>query len=97
MGTGSDIAIESAAVTLLGGDLGGIVRALNLSRATMRNIRQNLFFSLLSTMRPECRSQQDSLSRTRPVPVTHVRGSRDGGQLGLGPSPNALRLRIIQI
>ncbi len=45
MGTGSDIAIESASVTLLGGDLGGIVRALNLSRATMRNIRQNLFFA----------------------------------------------------
>ena len=45
MGTGSDIAIESAAVTLLGGDLGGIVRALNLSHATMRNIRQNLFFA----------------------------------------------------
>ena len=47
MGTGSDIAIESAAVTLLGGDLGGIVRALNLSRATMRNIRQNLFFAFV--------------------------------------------------
>jgi Cu+-exporting ATPase len=47
MGTGSDIAIESAAVTLLGGDLGGIVRALNLSHATMRNIRQNLFFAFV--------------------------------------------------
>ena len=47
MGTGTDIAIESASVTLLGGDLGGIVRALNLSRATMRNIRQNLFFAFV--------------------------------------------------
>jgi Cu+-exporting ATPase len=47
MGTGTDVAMESAAVTLLKGDLGGIVRARNLSRATMRNIRQNLFFSFV--------------------------------------------------
>lgn len=45
MGTGTDIAMESAAVTLVKGDLGGIVRARRLSRAVMRNIRQNLFFS----------------------------------------------------
>jgi Cu+-exporting ATPase len=45
MGTGTDVAIESAGVTLLKGDLGGIVRARNISRATMRNIRQNLFFA----------------------------------------------------
>jgi len=45
MGTGTDIAIESASVTLLKGDLGGIVRALHLSKATMNNIRQNLFFA----------------------------------------------------
>jgi len=45
MGTGTDIAIESAAVTLIKGDLGGIVKARKLSRATMRNIRQNLFFA----------------------------------------------------
>jgi Cu+-exporting ATPase len=45
MGTGTDIAIESAGVTLLGGDLMGIVRARRLSQATMRNIRQNLFFA----------------------------------------------------
>ena len=47
MGTGSDVAIESAGVTLLKGDLTGIVRARRLSRATMRNIRQNLFFAFL--------------------------------------------------
>ena len=47
MGTGTDIAIESAGVTLLGGDLGGIVRARNLSKITMRNIRQNLFFAFV--------------------------------------------------
>ena len=47
MGTGTDIAIESAAITLVKGDLRGIVRARSLSRATMRNIRQNLFFAFV--------------------------------------------------
>jgi len=47
MGTGTDVAIESAGVTLLKGDLTGIVRARRLSQATMRNIRQNLFFAFL--------------------------------------------------
>jgi Cu+-exporting ATPase len=47
MGTGTDIAMESAGVTLLKGDLLGIVRARRLSRATMRNIRQNLFFAFI--------------------------------------------------
>jgi Cu+-exporting ATPase len=45
MGTGTDIAMESAGVTLVRGDLRGIVRARRLSRAVMRNIRQNLFFA----------------------------------------------------
>ncbi len=45
MGTGTDIAIESAGVTLVKGDLAGIARARKISRATMRNIRQNLFFA----------------------------------------------------
>ena len=45
MGTGTDIAMESAQVTLVKGDLRGIVRARQLSRATVRNIRQNLFFA----------------------------------------------------
>jgi P-type Cu+ transporter len=47
MGTGTDVAIESAGVTLLTGDLTGIVRARRLSAATMRNIRQNLFFAFI--------------------------------------------------
>src|SRR5690606_24245785 len=47
MGTGTDVAAESAAVPLVRGDPGGIVRARRLSRATMRNIRQNLFFSFV--------------------------------------------------
>jgi len=47
MGTGADVAVESAAVTLVKGDLQGIVRARRLSRATMSNIRQNLFFAFV--------------------------------------------------
>jgi Cu+-exporting ATPase len=45
MGTGADVAMESAGITLLGGDLLGIVRARKLARATLRNIKQNLFFA----------------------------------------------------
>ncbi len=47
MGTGADVAMESAGITLVKGDLAGIVRARLLARATMRNIRQNLFFAFL--------------------------------------------------
>ena len=47
MGTGTDVAMESAGVTLVKGDLSGIIRALKLSRATMTNIRQNLFFAFI--------------------------------------------------
>lgn len=50
MGTGSDVALQSAGVTLLRGDLKGILRALRLSRATLANIRQNLFFAFLYNM-----------------------------------------------
>jgi len=47
MGTGADVAVESAGITLVKGDLNGIVRARKLARATIRNIRQNLFFAFL--------------------------------------------------
>jgi len=47
MGTGTDVAIQSAAITLIKGDLIGLVRACTLSRATMKNIRQNLFFAFI--------------------------------------------------
>jgi Cu+-exporting ATPase len=47
MGTGTDVALESAGVTLLGGDLGGLLRARRISRATITNIKQNLFFAFV--------------------------------------------------
>jgi Cu+-exporting ATPase len=47
MGTGADVAIQSAGITLVKGDLSGIVRARKLSRATMRNIRENLFLAFV--------------------------------------------------
>ncbi len=47
MGTGTDVAMESAGVTLVKGDLSGIVRAIALSRATLRNIKQNLLFAFI--------------------------------------------------
>ena len=47
MGTGTDVAMESAGITLVKGDLNGIVQAIHLSRAVMRNIRQNLFFAFI--------------------------------------------------
>jgi P-type Cu+ transporter len=47
MGTGTDVALESAGITLVKGDLRGIARAIHLSQATMKNIRQNLFFAFL--------------------------------------------------
>ena len=50
MGTGTEVAMQSAGVTLVKGDLAGIVRARRLSRATMRNIRQNLFFAFIYNM-----------------------------------------------
>ena len=47
MGTGTDVAIQSAGITLVQGDLRGIAKAVRLSRATMRNIRQNLVFAFV--------------------------------------------------
>ena len=75
MGTGTDVAMESAGITLLKGDLMGIVRARTLSHATMRNIRQNLFLASPTTWpasrsRPACstRSSACCCRRSSPLP-----------------------------
>ena len=58
MGTGTDVAMHSAGVTLVKGDLRGIVQAIALSRATMRNIRQNLWFAFLYNWLGSSRSRR---------------------------------------
>ena len=84
MGTGTDVAMESAAVTLVKGDLGGIVRARRLSRAVMRNIRQNLFFSFVFNAAgvPIAAGVLYPVVR-HPAVADHRRGG-DGVQLGRG-------------
>jgi len=77
MGTGADVAIQSAGITLVKGDLRGIVRARRLSRATMRNIRR-IFFSLSSTTRWAFRSLRGVLFPwTGLLPQPDDRGRRD--------------------
>ena len=74
MGTGTDVAMESAGVTLVKGDLRGIVRARRLSQATMRNIRQNLFFAFIYNVagRADC--------GRNPVPVVRTSAQSDDCQ-----------------
>ena len=89
MSTGTDIAIESAGVTLLHGDLDGIVKIVTLSRATMRNIRQNLFFAfrLQYAWHPDCRRRLVSGFWSPPQP--DHRGSGDEFQFRLGDRQRA--------
>ena len=70
MGAGTNVAIEAAGVTLVKGDLRGIVRAVRLSRAVMRNIRQNLSWPSC-TMCWLCRSRQDPVSLLRYLAQSH--------------------------
>ena len=82
MGTGSDVAIESAGITLLKGDLTGIVKARALSQAVMRNIRQNLFFAFIYNAARRAGRRRRALSRLRSAAVANHRRRGDGAVLG---------------
>ena len=84
MGTGTDVAMESAGVTLVKGDLRGIIRARRLSRATMKNIRQNLFFAFIYNMLgvPVAAGHSVSIHGTPAEPDDRKR--RHDVQLGFG-------------
>ena len=83
MGTGSDVAIESAPVTLVKGDLRGIARALLLSRATMRNIRQNLVVRVRLQRARRADRRGRALSRARSAAVARAREPRDEPVVGI--------------
>ena len=84
MGTGTDVAMESAGVTLVKGDLRGILRTRRLSRATMRNIRQNLAFAFLYNCPRRADRRGRALPLLRDPPQPDDRQCRDDLQLGLG-------------
>ena len=82
MGTGTDVAMESAGVTLLKGDLTGIVRARRLSQATMRNIRQNLFFAFIYNAARRADRGRRALPVLRHPAVADHRGGGHGAVVG---------------
>ena len=84
MGTGTDVAMESAGVTLVKGDLRGIVRARRLSRATMANIKQNLFFAFIYNALGRADRGRRALSLLRHAAEPDDRGGGDELQLGVG-------------
>jgi P-type Cu+ transporter len=96
MGTGTDVAMESAGIVLLKGDLGGIVRARALSRATMRNIRQNLFFAFVYN------AAGVPIAAGALYPLFGILSSPQIGALAMSLSSfsvisNALRLRLVRL
>ncbi len=82
MGTGTDVAMESAGVTLLKGDLSGIVRARRLSQATMRNIRAEPVLRLRLQRRGRAAGRRRALSGVRPAAVADHRRGGDGAVVG---------------
>ena len=89
MGTGTDVAMESAGVTLVKGDLRGIVKARRLSRATMRNIRQNLFFAFVYNALGIPDRGRRALSVLRHASEPGDRQRRHDVQLGVGDQQRA--------
>ena len=83
MGTGTDVAMESGSVTLVKGDLRGIVRALRLSRKTMRNIQQNLFFAFVYKRRGRADRRRGALPVLRAAAFPRHRCGSDEFQLGV--------------
>jgi Cu+-exporting ATPase len=96
MGTGSDVAMESAGVTFVKGDLRGIVKARVLSQATMRNIKQNLFFAFVynSVGVPVAAGILDSLFGILLSPILAASAMSFSSVSVVG---NALRLRFVQM
>ncbi len=86
MGSGTEVAIESAGITLLSGDLMGLTKAIQLSRATMRNIRQNLFFAFVynSLGIPLAAGALCPAAARQGVAQSDARRGRDEPQFGLG-------------
>ena len=84
MGTGTEVAIQSAGITLVKGDLAGIARARTLSRATMRNIRQNLVFAFVYNVDRHPGRGGRALSGVRHAAQPDDRGAGDVAEFGLG-------------
>ncbi len=97
MGTGTDVAMESAGITLLKGDLRGIARARKLSRATMRNIRQNLFFAFAYNSVGIPIAAGASLPLLRHLLLSPIFASAAMTFSSLCVIANALRLRRVQL